>query len=319
MIAEYQDFSDQLEHFLTESMTSDAGLVEDVSRYINSSGGKRIRPRLCYLVGRSLGCSDLDTLMQVSAIIEMIHTATLMHDDVVDQSTLRRGVDTINTRWGAPSAILVGDFIYSRSFQLAVAINNQEIVQLLAHASNTLAEGEVVQLMHLQQKTINEEEYFSIIYKKTGVLFAVGCQSAAILSGCNEQMLSAAITLGKNIGIAFQIIDDLLDYTGSSDQMGKQEGVDFYEGKVTLPLIRMLSRVDPQQRQYIEQQLGKRNEEAFSQACQLIAATAADTDCLTTATTLVSEALDAFVQQAPPSVFLDELITTIDTLTSRNN
>ena len=319
MIEEYQDFSDQLERFLTEAMASDAGLVEDVSRYINSSGGKRIRPRLCYLVGRSLGCSDLDTLIQTSGIIEMIHTATLMHDDVVDQSTLRRGVDTINTRWGAPSAILVGDFIYSRSFQLAIAINNQEIVQLLAHASNTLAEGEVAQLMHLQQETTSEEDYFSIIYKKTGVLFAVGCQSAAILSGCNKQILSAAITLGKNIGIAFQIIDDLLDYTGNSDQMGKKEGVDFYEGKMTLPLIRMLSRVDRQQRQYIEQQLGKKNKEAFMQTCQLIETTGTDTDCLTTATTLVSEALDAFVQQATPSIFLDELVTTIDALTNRNS
>ena len=319
MIKQYQDFSDALESFLKESLISDTALIDLVSAYLHSSGGKRIRPKLCYLVACSLGCDEFSQLVKTSGIIELIHSATLMHDDVVDQSTLRRGVATINKRWGAPTAILTGDFVYSRAFQLATALDDIAIARLLADTSNLLAEGEVAQLEQLHKTNTSETEYFDVIYKKTGALFSATCQSAALLSTADASQSKAAALLGKNTGIAFQIIDDVLDYSGTSEYMGKKQGTDFREGKMTLPLIHMLNTISTQQSEPIRELLGENNHQDFDSVSQLIMENGSYDYCLNKAQTLIDQAIEVFTASTQPSIFRDSLVSTLESSVRRKS
>lgn len=319
MKEQYQDFSDALEAFLSESLSSEIDLIELVSSYLHSSGGKRIRPKICYLVARSLGCTAFSQLVTASAIIELIHSATLMHDDVVDQSTLRRGVATVNKRWGAPAAILTGDFVYSRAFQLAISLDDITIAKLLADTSNLLAEGEVAQLVQLQEPNTSEAAYLDIIYKKTGALFSATCQSAALLAEAKASQRTAAALLGKNTGIAFQIIDDLLDYTGTSEGMGKPQGTDFYEGKITLPLIHLLSSVSEQQSQQIRQQLGSNDSQAFALVGQRIMENGSYDYCFNKAQILIEQAIENFIANTEPSQYRDQLTSTLERSVGRQS
>ena len=225
-----------VDRLIRESLQSDVALVSQVSEYIVTSGGKRLRPLIVLLAARALGYGG-DHHVHSAAIIEFIHTATLLHDDVVDSSARRRGRDTANTVFGNQASVLVGDFLYSRAFQMMVDIGSMKIMRILADATNTIAAGEVLQLMNVHDADVTEEAYLQVIYRKTACLFEAGAQIAAVLTERDSGDVPAMITFGKNLGTAFQLIDDVLDYDASPSELGKNLGDDLAEGKPTLPLI----------------------------------------------------------------------------------
>ena len=225
-----------VDRLISRSLESDVALVSQVSHYIVTSGGKRLRPLLVLLAARALGY-DGEQHIRAAAIIEFIHTATLLHDDVVDSSARRRGRDTANTVFGNQASVLVGDFLYSRAFQMMVDIDNMRVMQILADATNTIAAGEVMQLMNVHDPDPDEEAYRQVIYRKTARLFEAGAQIAAVLADRDPGDEAVMITYGQNLGAAFQLIDDALDYNASADELGKNIGDDLAEGKATLPLI----------------------------------------------------------------------------------
>jgi octaprenyl-diphosphate synthase len=221
---------------ITASLESDVMLVSQVSQYIVMSGGKRLRPLIVLLAARALGY-DGDQHIRAAAIIEFIHTATLLHDDVVDSSSRRRGKDSANTVFGNQASVLVGDFLYSRAFQMMVEIGDMRIMRILADATNTIAAGEVMQLMNVHDPDTTEDDYRQVIYRKTARLFEAGAQIAAVLCGESADVESSMASYGRHLGTAFQLVDDALDYDASSDELGKNIGDDLAEGKATLPLI----------------------------------------------------------------------------------
>ena len=227
---------EQLDRCIVESLGSDVALVDQVARYIVAGGGKRLRPLLVLLAARACGYTG-DRHVEASAIVEFIHTATLLHDDVVDGSELRRGRDTANAVFGNEASVLVGDFLYSRAFQMMVRIDRMRVMEVMADATNTIAEGEVLQLMNCNDPDTDEARYFEVIRSKTAKLFEAGARVAAILAGADAATEAALAEYGMRLGTAFQLVDDALDYGGSADAMGKNIGDDLAEGKPTLPLI----------------------------------------------------------------------------------
>lgn len=225
-----------LDRCIVDSLSSDVALVDQVARYIVAGGGKRLRPLLVLLAARACGYEETRHV-EASAIVEFIHTATLLHDDVVDGSELRRGRDTANSVFGNEASVLVGDFLYSRAFQMMVRIGRMRIMEVMADATNTIAEGEVLQLMNCNDPDTDEARYFEVIRCKTAKLFEAGARVAAILADAEPQVESALAEYGMRLGIAFQLVDDTLDYEGSAEAMGKNIGDDLAEGKPTLPLI----------------------------------------------------------------------------------
>ena len=232
-----------VDQLILDQLRSDVVLINQVGHYIVGSGGKRLRPLLVLLAAKSLGYQgERDT--DIAAIIEFIHTATLLHDDVVDGSELRRNRDTANAVWGNAASVLVGDFLYSRSFEMMVAVGEMRIMDILSHATNRIAEGEVLQLLNCHDPDTTEERYLEVIKRKTATLFEAGTRLAAVISESTETEEQALAEYGLQLGIAFQIIDDALDYTGSD--IGKNIGDDLDEGKPTLPLIRALQTASPE-------------------------------------------------------------------------
>lgn len=231
---------DAVNQLIIDNLHSDVPLVENIGHYIVDAGGKRLRPMLALLSGGCCGKITADHIT-LAAVIEFIHTATLLHDDVVDISSLRRGRPTANAEWGNAPSVLVGDFLYTRAFQLLVAIGNMELMALMADTTNAIAEGEVLQLTKAGDPTTTEEDYFQVIKNKTSVLFAAATAGAAILSGASPSITEALYQYGMNLGNAFQLVDDVLDYEGNAQAMGKNVGDDLAEGKPTLPLIYTLS------------------------------------------------------------------------------
>ncbi len=225
-----------VDRLITRSLKSDVALVSQVSQYIVMSGGKRLRPLIVLLAARALGYQGKQHI-QAAAIIEFIHTATLLHDDVVDSSARRRGMDSANTVFGNQASVLVGDFLYSRSFQMMVDIGDMRVMQILADATNTIAAGEVMQLMNVHNPDASEDEYRQVIYRKTARLFEAGAQIAAVLADRDPADETAMVRYGQNLGTAFQLVDDALDFNASSEELGKNLGDDLAEGKATLPLI----------------------------------------------------------------------------------
>lgn len=224
---------------IIEQLHSNVDMVENVGHYIVDAGGKRLRPLLVLLSAATLGRCD-EAHITFAAIIEFIHTATLLHDDVVDISALRRGRPTANAEFGNAPSVLVGDFLYTRAFQLMVQLEDMDILTHMAKTTNIIAEGEVLQLTRAGDASIGEAQYLDVITRKTAILFAAACYGAATLSGAEEQTRQALREFGLNLGIAFQMIDDALDYDGNPASMGKNVGDDLAEGKVTLPLIHTL-------------------------------------------------------------------------------
>ena len=225
-----------VDELIRRSLESDVVLVSQVSQYIVTSGGKRLRPLIVLLAARALGYTGRHHV-HAAAIIEFIHTATLLHDDVVDSSARRRGRETANTVFGNQASVLVGDFLYSRAFQMMVEIGQMPIMRILADATNTIAAGEVMQLMNVHDPDVSEYDYRQVIYRKTARLFEAGAQIAAILANRHADDENAMILYGRNLGTAFQLIDDALDYGASAEELGKNLGDDLAEGKTTLPLI----------------------------------------------------------------------------------
>ncbi|CAM4233138.1 octaprenyl diphosphate synthase [Pseudoalteromonas byunsanensis] len=217
-------------------MQSDVALVNQLGLYIVNSGGKRIRPMLTLLTAKALECSN-NTHITLATIIEFIHTATLLHDDVVDESALRRGEPTANAEFGNAASVLVGDFIYTRSFQLMVGLNNMQVMQILADATNVIAEGEVLQLMNCNDPDTTEKSYMQVIYSKTAKLFEAATMLPAVVLEYPNDVQEALKLYGMHLGTAFQLVDDVLDYSANAEQMGKNLGDDLAEGKPTLPLI----------------------------------------------------------------------------------
>jgi octaprenyl-diphosphate synthase len=228
---------------IRRQLASDVVLVNQVGDYIVGSGGKRLRPLLVVLAARAAGAKD-SAHIPAAALIEFIHTATLLHDDVVDDSARRRGRETANEAFGNPASVLVGDFLYSRAFQMMATLDSAAIIRVMADATNTIAAGEVMQLMNSGDPDTTEIRYLEVIYRKTARLFEAGAQVAAIVAKAPTPVEAALTRYGKHLGIAFQLIDDALDYRGDADELGKNVGDDLAEGKPTLPLIHALKHGD---------------------------------------------------------------------------
>ena len=227
---------EQVNQLIVDQLYSNVDMVENIGHYIVDAGGKRLRPLLVLLTAAALGRCESDQV-KFAAVIEFIHTATLLHDDVVDISSLRRGRPTANAEFGNAPSVLVGDFLYTRAFQLMVQLGDMDILRHMADTTNTIAEGEVLQLVRAGDAETTEQQYLDVITRKTAILFAAGCYGAATLSGQSDSMRQGMQRFGLNLGIAFQMIDDVLDYEGDPAAMGKNVGDDLTEGKPTLPLI----------------------------------------------------------------------------------
>ena len=244
-----QDDMAGVDRLIEASLATDVELVSQVSRYIVMSGGKRLRPLIVLLASRALGYSG-EMHYRAAAIIEFIHTATLLHDDVVDSSARRRGRDSANAVFGNQASVLVGDFLYSRAFQMMVDIDRMRVMQILADATNTIAAGEVMQLMNIGNPDLGEDDYEQVIYRKTARLFEAGAQLAAVLTDRPEHETALA-DYGRFLGTAFQLVDDALDFNASAEELGKNLGDDLAEGKPTLPVIYAMQKANPDQRELI--------------------------------------------------------------------
>ena len=253
-------------------LQSDVVLINQLSHYIINSGGKRLRPILVLLSAQAFRYAGIRHI-DLAAIVEFIHTATLLHDDVVDASEKRRGNDTANAIWGNEAAVLVGDFLYSRSFQMMVDIDNMRVLQILANATNVIAEGEVMQLLNCNDPDTSEQQYLEVIRCKTAKLFEAAAQLGAVISGASDRQETAMAKFGMHLGTAFQLIDDVLDYSSTADEMGKNIGDDLAEGKPTLPLIRAMSQANPQQAKVLRQAIEQGGRDNIEEVTQAIHAT----------------------------------------------
>ena len=231
---------DAVNQYIIEQLHSQVPLVENIGHYLVEAGGKRMRPVLVLLSARACRITD-ERHVKLATVIEFIHTATLLHDDVVDMSTMRRGRPTANSQWNNPSSVLVGDFIYSRAFQILVSLGDMRIMEIIADTTNKIAEGEVQQLLNKHNVEISEADYLQVIRDKTAILFQAAAQCAAILAGADSAVETALKNFGMHVGKAFQLIDDVLDYVGDASDMGKNVGDDLAEGKPTLPIIYAMS------------------------------------------------------------------------------
>ncbi len=252
MLSLITDDMREVDAVIARRLDSGVPLVGQVSRYIISAGGKRLRPALLLLVSRALGHGGPQRF-NLAAVVEFIHTATLLHDDVVDGSTLRRGRATANESFGNPASVLVGDFLYSRAFQMMLEADDLRVMEILADATNVIAEGEVLQLMNMHDATLDEAGYLRVIRSKTAKLFEASARLGAVLAKAPAELEQACAEYGQALGTAFQVIDDVLDYDGDAQEMGKNLGDDLREGKATLPLIAAMQRGSAAQRDLIRQ------------------------------------------------------------------
>ena len=240
----------QVDAVIAEQLHSDVVLINQIAQYIVSAGGKRIRPRLVLLLANALDYQGLHQFT-LAATVEFIHTATLLHDDVVDESMLRRGRQTANAVFGNAASVLVGDFLYSRAFQMMVSVGDMRVLDVLADATNVIAEGEVLQLMNMHDPDLAVEEYLRVIRSKTAKLFEASARLGAMLAGAPASIEHSCAAYGRGLGTAFQLVDDLLDYDGQTHALGKNVGDDLREGKPTLPLLTAMARAQPAERDLI--------------------------------------------------------------------
>jgi len=243
---------ESVNQLIIDQLHSDVDLVENIGHYIVDAGGKRLRPLLVLLIANALGYKGTHHL-HLAAIIEFIHTATLLHDDVVDVSSLRRGRPTANAKWGNAPSVLVGDFLYSRSFQMMVAIGNMDIMAILSNTTNIISEGEVQQLVNAKDPETTEANYMTVIHKKTAALFEAACEIGAVIAGAPTDTREQVRQIGYHLGVAFQLVDDALDYEGNAEALGKNVGDDLAEGKPTLPLIHTISKGSSEEAELIKQ------------------------------------------------------------------
>lgn len=265
---------EQVNELIIRQLHSDVGLVENIGQYIVDAGGKRLRPLLVLLIAKSFGYRGTQHI-SLAAVIEFIHTATLLHDDVVDTSSLRRGRATANARFGNAPSVLVGDFLYSRAFQMLVAIDSMAIMRIIADTTNIISEGEVQQLINAGNPDTSEAAYLNVIHKKTAQLFEAAAQTGAILAGASATQEAAAKHYGYHLGMTFQLVDDALDYSGNPEELGKNIGDDLAEGKPTLPLIRAMQQGTSEQAAMIRSAIEKGALEQLGQISDAIHSTGA--------------------------------------------
>ena len=258
-----EDFS-ALNTLIPKLLTSDVDLVEEIGRYVVESGGKRLRPLIVLLSARCCGYTG-QRHIELAAVIELLHTATLLHDDVIDESALRRGRATANSNWGNAPTVLVGDFLYSRAFQLMASLERMDIIHALADATNVIAAGEVQQLAQVGNAALSERQYMDVIRGKTAVLFEAAAHTAALLADSLPAQVHAMRSYGVNLGMAYQLIDDVLDYEGDALTMGKNVGDDLAEGKMTLPLIYTITHGQACDAQLIKDAIAARQREGLSE------------------------------------------------------
>jgi octaprenyl-diphosphate synthase len=264
----------EVDQVIHRRLASKVALVNQISHYIVSAGGKRVRPMLLLLIAQALGSKGTER-HELAAVVEFIHTATLLHDDVVDESNLRRGRQTANAMFGNAASVLVGDFLYSRAFQMMVSTNRLRVMDVLAEATNVIAEGEVLQLMNMHDPDISVDDYLRVIEYKTAKLFEASARLGALITDAPPEVEEACAAYGRALGTAFQLIDDLLDYEGSTAELGKNIGDDLREGKPTLPLLVAMARGTPEQREMIRQAIINGEIERMAQIVEVVKATGA--------------------------------------------
>ncbi len=296
---------------------SEVALINQLSHYIINSGGKRLRPLLTLLTAKAFDYKG-EQHIEISAIIEFIHTATLLHDDVVDSSEMRRGQDTANHIWGNEASVLVGDFLYSRAFEMMVDIKNMRVMEVLAHATNTIAEGEVLQLLNCHDADTTEERYLEVIYSKTAKLFEAATQLGAIISNRPEVEENAMATYGMHLGTAFQLVDDVFDYSSNATEIGKNIGDDLAEGKPTLPLIYAMRTGSAKQAQIIRSAIENGGREKIKAVIEAVNATGAITYTATMARHEADLAIEALTN-INPSPYKDALLMLADFSVNRTH
>ncbi len=302
---------------IAQRLASSVPLVSQVSRYIISAGGKRLRPILLLLTSGALGCTA-PMRHNLAAVVEFIHTATLLHDDVVDESSMRRGNPTANATFGNPASVLVGDFLYSRAFQMLVEANDMRILHALADATNVIAEGEVMQLMNMHNAALDESGYLQVIRSKTAKLFEASARVGAQLAQASPEHETACADFGQALGTAFQVIDDVLDYTGDAAVMGKNLGDDLREGKATLPLIAAMQRGTAEQRQVIASAIEGGEISKLAEIVAIVKSTGALLVARSAAAHEATRAVEA-ARRLPPSVYSASLIQLANGLLERNH
>ncbi|MCX7544573.1 polyprenyl synthetase family protein [Marinicella gelatinilytica] len=259
----------QVNQHLTSQLNSQVVLINQIAHYIINNGGKRLRPVIMMLLAKALDYKGKQHI-NLAAVVEMIHTATLLHDDVVDESDMRRGEKTSHEIWGNAASVLVGDFLYSKSFRMMVTADSMEVMAVMSKATNTISEGEVQQLLNIGNQSLTEKDYYQIIANKTAKLFEAACELVAIISEVNSNHRQKLAQYGLLLGTAFQIADDVLDYTADDDALGKNIGDDFNEGKLTLPLIYILNKGPEQHKQSVSDALNNPSETDFMSLRQLV-------------------------------------------------
>ncbi|MBK31456.1 MAG: octaprenyl diphosphate synthase [Legionellales bacterium] len=289
------------------SLSSDVPLINQLGQYIINSGGKRLRPALVILSSKIFSYQG-DQHINLAAIIELIHTATLLHDDVVDASILRRGQKTANQRWGNEASVLVGDFVYSRAFQMMVDVDSLRIMEILSEATNSIAEGEVQQLINRNRSEISESDYLSVIRNKTAKLFEAAAQLGAVISKKTKNEEKAMATYGRHLGTAFQLVDDVLDYSSSENELGKNIGKDLSQGNPTLPLLYAMWNGDKNQTKIIRESIANGGLQNIQQIKNAIDSTGAITYTEKIANQESELAINA-LRELPPSKYLDVLFS----------
>ena len=296
---------------INQQLNSTIPLIAELSHHLINSGGKRLRPLLVLLTAKAYGYQGEHDIC-LGAVIELVHTATLLHDDVVDNSTLRRGKATANAIWDNAASVLVGDFLYSRAFQLMVSTGHLSVLKMLADATNLISEGEVLQLLSRHNPDTTESAYLDVLRYKTGTLFAAASQIGALLAGVSSVEIKAMQEFGETLGIAFQLIDDALDYCADSEQLGKNLGDDLAEGKTTLPLIYALQHADPAEQAFIQTALLEGDRTALPAIIDIIQACGALTYTTTMAEHYAAQARTLLLTHVPPCTerdALEQLIT----------
>ncbi len=308
-----------VDKFIVDQLYSNVPLVENIGHYIVEAGGKRMRPLLVLLAARSCKVEGVQHI-SLAAVIEFIHTATLLHDDVVDMSSLRRGRPTVNAEWNNPSSVLVGDFIYSRAFQILVTLGSMKIMEIIADTTNRIAEGEVLQLISKNNPNPTEQNYMQVIQNKTAILFQAAGQCGAILSSATAEQQESLKQFGMHLGTAFQLIDDVLDYDGDSESLGKNIGDDLAEGKPTLPLIYAMRNGSSEQADLIRQVLAA--DELPSQSLAQVIEIVQQCGGLDYARELANRESELALQcldVLPPSEYRDALAAMVKFSNSRSN
>lgn len=306
----------ELELQLKESISSDVELATEVSSYIVKSGGKRIRPTITILIARALNYRGKE-LINLATAIELLHTATLIHDDVVDQSEVRRGKTSIHKKWDNAHGVLVGDFVYSKAFQLMASLKNTRIIQTLAKSTNRISEGEILQLNFLDSANIKETDYFEIIGRKTAELFKASAHTAALLAEAEENLIKISCEFAFALGIVFQLRDDLLDYSGNELKTGKRIGKDFLEGKITLPLIQAFNLADPEDLNLIKKAFEARDERKLQEVINIITKSGAVRE-VEKITKGYSEKCLILLDKFPHSVYIESLREVVTNLRERS-